>query len=325
MKELVVISGKGGTGKTSVVAALASLAGRCVLADCDVDAADLHLIFEPKVIRREDFTGGSKARIKPGHCTACGKCEELCRFDAIYFDGPGNGRVSRTFRVEATACEGCGVCVDYCAENAIEFAPAICGQWFVSETRCGPMVHAKLGIAAENSGKLVTQVRRTAQQVALNRGLELILCDGSPGIGCPVIASLTGASLALFVVEPTVSGLHDFRRVAQLAARLGVPGLLAVNKADLNEEIAEELEAMAVKHGIVLAGRIPYDRDVTRRRLPARRWWKHRMVRRPAASGRSGPSSKSNSACVPLLKQAAWCKWSTPGTSKVWLSNHERV
>ena len=149
--------------------------------------------------------------------------------------------------METTACEGCGVCVDYCAENAIEFAPALCGQWFVSETRCGPMVHAKLGIAAENSGKLVTQVRRTAQQVALNRGLELILCDGSPGIGCPVIASLTGASLALFVVEPTVSGLHDFRRVAQLAARLGVPGLLAVNKADLNKEIAEELEETAVE------------------------------------------------------------------------------
>jgi len=267
MKELVVISGKGGTGKTSVVAALASLAGRCLLVDCDVDAADLHLIFEPKVISREDFTGGSKARIKPGHCTACGKCEELCRFDAIYFDGPGNGRVPRTFRVETTVCEGCGVCVDYCAENAIEFAPALFGQWFVSETRCGPMVHAKLGIAAENSGKLVTQVRRTAQQVALTWGLELILCDGSPGIGCPVIASLTGASLSLFVVEPTVSGVHDFCRVAQLAARLGVPGLLAVNKADLNEEIAEELEETAVKHAIVLAGRIPYDRDVTRAQI----------------------------------------------------------
>jgi MinD superfamily P-loop ATPase len=270
MKELVVISGKGGTGKTSVVAALATLAGRCVLADCDVDAADLHLIFEPKVIRREDFTGGSKARIKPGHCTACGKCEELCRFNAIYFDGPGNGRISRTYRVETTACEGCGVCVDYCAENAIEFAPAVCGQWFVSETRCGPMIHAKLGIAAENSGKLVTQVRRTAGQVAEGQGLELVLCDGSPGIGCPVIASLTGASLALFVVEPTVSGVHDFCRVAQLAARLDVPGLLAVNKADINEEIADQLEATAVKHGIVMAGRIPYDRAVTQAQIARR-------------------------------------------------------
>jgi MinD superfamily P-loop ATPase len=267
MKELVVISGKGGTGKTSVVAALATLAGRCVLADCDVDAADLHLIFEPKVLRREDFTGGSKAKIKSSQCTACGKCEELCRFNAIYFDGPGNGRVSQTFRVETTACEGCGVCVYYCAENAIEFAPAVCGQWLVSETRCGPMVHAKLGIAAENSGKLVTQVRRTAGQVAQDQGLELVLCDGSPGIGCPVIASLTGASLALFVVEPTVSGVHDFCRVARLAARLDVPGLLAVNKADINEEIADQLEATAVKHRIVIAGRIPYDRAVTQAQI----------------------------------------------------------
>jgi MinD superfamily P-loop ATPase len=263
MKELIVISGKGGTGKTSVVASLATLAGRCVLVDCDVDAADLHLIFEPKVIRREDFTGGGKARIKPGNCTACGKCEELCRFNAIYFDGPSNGRVARTFRVETTACEGCGVCVDYCTENAIEFGPAICGQWFVSETRVGPMVHAKLGIAADNSGKLVTQIRRAATEIAMKQQIDLILCDGSPGIGCPVIASLTGASLALFVVEPTVSGIHDFLRVAQLAARLDVPGLLAVNKADLNIQTTEEIEAAAVKHGIVPVGRIPYDREVT--------------------------------------------------------------
>ncbi len=267
MKELVVISGKGGSGKTSVVASLAALAGRCVLVDCDVDAADLHLIFEPKIIRRENFTGGSKARIKPGHCTACGKCEELCRFDAIYLDGPGNGSVSRTYRVETTACEGCGVCVDYCDHNAIEFAPAVCGQWFISETRCGPMVHAKLGIAADNSGKLVTQVRRAAQEVAAKQGTELILCDGSPGIGCPVIASLTGASLALFVVEPTVSGIHDFRRVAQLAARLDVPGLVVVNKADLNMDVTGEIEAMASQHGIVAVGRIPYDNDVTRAQI----------------------------------------------------------
>ncbi len=276
MKELVVTSGKGGTGKTSVAAALASLAGRCVLADCDVDAADLHLVFEPKVIHGEDFTAGSKARINPGRCTACGKCQELCRFDAIRLDGPGSGRRtpsaggSRTFRVDATACEGCGVCVDHCAENAIEFAPAVCGQWFVSETRCGPMVHAKLGIAAENSGKLATLIRRTAQQLALEQGLEWILCDGSPGIGCPVIALLAGASLALFVAEPTVSGVHDFSRVAQLAARLGVPGLLAVNKADLNPELAEELETTAVKHGIGLAGRIPWDPEITRAQIARR-------------------------------------------------------
>lgn len=267
MKELVVISGKGGSGKTSVVASLAALARRCVLVDCDVDAADLHLIFEPKVVRRENFTGGSKARIKPSHCTACGKCVELCRFDAIYLDGPGNGSISRTYRVDPTACEGCGVCLDYCNHDTIEFAPAVCGQWFISETRCGPMVHAKLGIAAENSGKLVTQVRRAAQEVAAKQGVELILCDGSPGIGCPVIASLTGASMALFVVEPTVSGIHDFRRVAQLAARLNVPGLVAVNKVDLNPAITEEIEAMASQDGIVTVGRIPYDNDVTRAQI----------------------------------------------------------
>jgi MinD superfamily P-loop ATPase len=170
-------SGKGGTGKTSGVASFATLAGRCVLVDCDVDAADLHLIFEPKVIRRKDFTGGNKARIKPGHCTACGKCEELCRFNAVYFDGPRNGRVAKTFRIETTACEGCGVCVDYCADNAIEFAPAVCGQWFASETRCGPMVHAKLGVGADNSGKLVIQIRRAAAEVAAQRKTVLEWLD----------------------------------------------------------------------------------------------------------------------------------------------------
>jgi MinD superfamily P-loop ATPase len=270
MKELVVISGKGGTGKTSMVASLAALARPLVLVDCDVDAADLHLVLEPRVVSREEFTGGGKARIKPGHCTACGKCEELCRFDAIYFDGPGNGRVGRTFRVDRLGCEGCGVCADYCAERAIEFGPAVVGQWFVSDTRCGPMVHAKLGVGAENSGKLVTQIRRAAQQLAAQRRLELILCDGSPGIGCPVIASLTGASLALFVVEPTLSGLHDFHRVAQLAARLNVPGVAVVNKADLNPAIADQFQSTAATYGVQMLGRVPYDPQVTRAQLAGR-------------------------------------------------------
>jgi MinD superfamily P-loop ATPase len=270
MKELVVVSGKGGTGKTSLVASLAALAKPVVLVDCDVDAADLHLILEPRTIFREDFRGGSKARIKPGHCTACGKCKELCRFDAIYFDGPGNGRIGKTFGIDRLACEGCGVCMDYCAERAIEFAPAVAGQWFVSETRCGPMVHARLGVAAENSGKLVTQIRRAAQQVAQKHRSELILCDGSPGIGCPVIASLTGASLALFVVEPTVSGLHDFRRVAQLALQLKVPGVVVVNKADLNPGIAQQLCAAANECGMAVIGHVPYDTDVTRAQIAVR-------------------------------------------------------
>lgn len=267
MKELVVISGKGGTGKTSVVASFATLAQEAVLVDCDVDAADLHLVLQPRVVRREDFIGGAKARIKSGHCTACGKCEELCRFDAIYLDGPGNGRIPRTFRIDTIACEGCGVCFDYCAEHAIAFAPAVCGQWFESETRCGTVIHAQLGVAAENSGKLVTHLRRVAQQVAVRQKRDLILCDGSPGIGCPVIASLAGTSLALFVVEPTASGRHDFQRVAQLTSQLGVPGILAVNKADLNASVTRELEELAVQRGIALAGQIPYDPAVTKAQL----------------------------------------------------------
>ena len=269
MKELVIISGKGGTGKTSIVASLAALARPAILVDCDVDAADLHLVLEPRIVRREDFVGGSKARIKSGHCTACGKCEELCRFEAIYFDGPGNGRVARTYRVDPLACEGCGVCFKFCVEDAIEFVPEISGQWFLSETRCGPMVHARLGVAAENSGKLVTQLRRAAQHLAVSRRLELAICDGSPGIGCPVIASLTGASLALIVVEPTVSGLHDFERIAQLTRRLEVPALMAVNKSDLNAEVADRLEAAARAAGIEPVGHVPYDPEVTRAQITA--------------------------------------------------------
>jgi len=270
MKELVVISGKGGTGKTSVVASFAALAQRSVLVDCDVDAADLHLVLGPRIVRREPFTGGSKARIMPGHCTACGKCEELCRFDAIYYDGPGNGRVGKTFRINPLVCEGCGVCVDFCTDKAIEFAPAKCGEWYVSETRFGPMVHARLAVAAENSGKLVTQLRRAAQQVAQSSGLGRVICDGSPGIGCPVIASLTGASLALMVVEPTASGLHDFQRIAQLAIQLGVPAVLAVNKADLNLDMADRVEAAAAAMGIEPLGHVPYDPEVTRAQIAAR-------------------------------------------------------
>ncbi len=281
MKELVVISGKGGTGKTSIVASFASLAKEAVIVDCDVDAADLHLVLQPQIQRREDFTAGSKARIMPGHCTACGKCEELCRFDAIYYDGPGNGKVPKTFRIDTIACEGCGVCFDFCDDKAIEFEPAVCGQWFIAQTRCGPMVHAKLGVAAENSGKLVTHLRRTAQELAARQKREMILCDGSPGIGCPVIASLTGASLALFVVEPTASGRHDFLRVAQLTMRLGVPGILAVNKADLNEEVTSDLEEFARQNGIAVVGRIPYDPAVTQAQI----------ARKTVVEASSGPAA----------------------------------
>ena len=262
-KELVVISGKGGTGKTSIVASLAALAGKVVLADCDVDAADLHLVLEPKVIRRESFSGGKRARIKPGHCTACGKCEEVCRFDAIYFDGPGNGKVAKTFRVDPIACEGCGVCAWFCTDNAIEFAPAVNGEWYVSDTRHGPMVHAKLGVAEENSGKLVSTVRKEAGMLAKQRSVDLVLIDGSPGIGCPVIASITGADLVLIVTEPTLSSLHDLGRVADLTRHFGITGLVCINKWDLNPDLAAEIEQQAGARGLTVAGRVRYDRAVT--------------------------------------------------------------
>jgi MinD superfamily P-loop ATPase len=267
MQELVVISGKGGTGKTSIVASFAALAERCVLADADVDAADLHLILEPTTIRRETFSGGSRARIMSGHCTACGKCEELCRFEAITYDGPGNGRFAKTFRIDPIACEGCGVCAYFCAEKAIEFAPVANGQLFVSETRQGPMVHARLGVAEENSGKLVSLVRARAKAVAEERKLNLILIDGSPGIGCPVISSITGADHVLVVTEPTLSGLHDLRRVSDLTRHFGIETQVCINKWDLNEALAAEIEAQARQHGVRVAGRVRYDQAITRAQI----------------------------------------------------------
>lgn len=262
-KELVVISGKGGTGKTSIVASFAALADKAVLADCDVDAADLHLVLDTRTVKREEFSGGSRARIVAGNCTACGKCEEVCRFDAISFDGPGNGKVDKTYRVDPIACDGCGVCAWFCPDEAIEFAPAVNGEWFVSDTRCGPMVHARLGVAEENSGKLVSLVRTHAKKIAEDRELDLVLIDGAPGIGCPVIASITGADLVLIVTEPTLSGLHDFQRVANLTKHFGIETLVCVNKWDLNEEIASRIEAQAGGGGLKVPGQVRYDRAVT--------------------------------------------------------------
>jgi len=262
-KELVVISGKGGTGKTSIVASFAALADKVVLADCDVDAADLHLVLEPKIVRRESFSGGKRARIKSGHCTACGKCEELCRFDAIYFDGPGNGKVDKTFRVDPIACEGCGICAWFCAEDAIEFALTVNGEWYISDTRHGPMVHARLGVAEENSGKLVSTVRKEAGALAEQRGLDLVLIDGSPGIGCPVIASITGADLVLIVTEPTLSGLHDLGRVADVAKHFDITCLVCINKWDINPDVTAQIERQAEQRGLAVAGRVRYDRAVT--------------------------------------------------------------
>lgn len=249
MKELVVISGKGGTGKTSLMAAFASLAENKALCDADVDAADLHLLLDPEIKERHDFQGGSIAVVDPDRCTECGLCRDLCRFDAI----------REGFKVDAIDCEGCGVCVDFCPEEAIDFPVKTCGEWFISDTRFGPMVHARLGIAEENSGKLVTVVRQAAKKLAEKNTLNLLLTDGPPGIGCPVIASVGGATALLIVAEPTVSGLHDVGRVAQLAAHFKVPSMVCVNKFDLNPEQTQAIEKLAEEKKMALVGRIPFD------------------------------------------------------------------
>ncbi|MCP4668532.1 MAG: (4Fe-4S)-binding protein [Deltaproteobacteria bacterium] len=249
MNELVIISGKGGTGKTSLMAAFAFLAKRKVLCDADVDASDLHLIIEPEVKEQTDFQGGGTAIINQDTCTGCGVCLDLCRWDAITAD----------FQVDPIECEGCGVCVYFCPEEAIDFPVKTCGEWFISDTRFGPMVHARLGIAEENSGKLVALVRQQAKDIAEKNGLDLILTDGPPGVGCPVIASIGGAGAVLIVTEPTLSGRHDLERVAQLAAHFQVPGFVCINKFDINPEETEAIEAFAGEKNLILLGRVPFD------------------------------------------------------------------
>jgi MinD superfamily P-loop ATPase len=263
MKQLVVISGKGGTGKTSVVASFAALSRKAVLADCDVDADDLHLVLQPTTIYRDRFFGGKRARIDAARCNDCGTCEELCRFGAVIRMASGEPGVEGSLVVDPMACEGCGVCAWFCEENAIDLIPAASGEWFLSETRHGPMVHARLGVAAENSGKLVSLVRSEAQITARTRDLDLVLVDGAPGIGCPVIASVTGADLVLIVAEPTLSGLHDLGRVIRLTKHFGIPAMVLVNKCDLNEELSEQAERSAREQGAEFAGRIRFDRSVT--------------------------------------------------------------
>jgi len=262
MKEIVVISGKGGTGKTTITGAFAALAPKPVVADCDVDAADLHLILSPSIRERESFSGGKLARIKTDDCTACGKCKELCRFDAVFFDGPGNNSVPKTYRIDPLRCEGCGVCAWFCEERAIEFELHVNGEIYISDTRFGPMIHARLGIAAENSGKMVSRVRTLARERAALKNRALIISDGSPGIGCPVIASVTGADVLVMVTEPTLSGQHDLERILDLAGHFGLPSLVVVNKWTINEDITARIEKRALEKGASLAGRIRYDRTV---------------------------------------------------------------
>ena len=263
MKELVVISGKGGTGKTSIVASFAALAENTLLADCDVDAADLHLVLAPEVRRREEFVGGKVARVEPEKCAGCGTCAEVCAFDAVTMDGSPNESVKKTYRVDPVACEGCSVCTRFCPTDAIRFEDTVSGEWFVSDTRHGPMVHARLSVAAENSGKLVTLVRNEARRVADENGLGLIIADGAPGIGCPVIASIAGATLVLVVTEPTLSGMHDLERVCALTKHFGTKTAVCINKCDLNPEISAAIEESAAVMGAPVLGRVRYDPAVT--------------------------------------------------------------
>jgi MinD superfamily P-loop ATPase len=253
VKELIVISGKGGTGKTSLLGAFASLAEKKVLCDADVDAADLYLILEPEIKERQDFQEGHKAVIGKDRCTECGKCRELCRFHAI----------SPEFEVNPIDCEGCGVCVYFCPVDAIDFPIKTCGELFISDTRVGPMVHARLGIAEDNSGKLVTLARQQARKLAKEKGLNLILTDGPPGLACPVIASITGADGVLIVTEPTLSGHHDMDRVVELANHFEIPAAVCINKYDLNRDMTETIEEYARDKGLPVVGRIPFDPSFT--------------------------------------------------------------
>jgi len=253
MKEITIISGKGGTGKTSVTASFAFLAKNRVVVDADVDAANLFLTLPHKIIHQESFIGGRLAKIDPAICTECGECRERCQFDAISAD----------FIVDPIACEGCKVCVHYCPVDAILFEQQTCGERFLSETDNGPMVHAKLGIAQENSGMLVSLLRQQAREIAKKEKIPLIIVDGPPGIGCPVIASITNADAILIVTEPSMSGMHDMERVKLLADQMRIPALLCINKADLNQEKTDDMKAFALANNIIFAGEIPFDREVT--------------------------------------------------------------
>jgi MinD superfamily P-loop ATPase len=258
MKQLVIISGKGGTGKTIITAAIATLAQNKVMVDCDVDAADLYLLLHPDIQETHQFIGGKKAHIDVEKCTLCGECMDICRFEAIAEKEDGE------IITDPISCEGCGVCSYLCPIEAIEMKESISGEWFVSRTKYGPFVHARLGIAEENSGKLVTEVRKKAKEIADKNNLDFVIIDGPPGIGCPVISSLSGTDLALVVTEPTLTGIHDMERVVQMAHHFKTQTACCINKYDLNLQNSKQIESWCEKNSIPLIGKIPFEEEVTK-------------------------------------------------------------
>ncbi|MFZ5858673.1 MAG: ATP-binding protein [Chloroflexota bacterium] len=272
MKQLVILSGKGGTGKTSITAAFAhlasqnGLAGKVILADADVDAANLELVLQPRLLEQQDFKGGKVAVIDQEACASCGDCEAVCRFDAIHPHPQPLSQGERGadgYYVDPIACDGCAACVYQCPTESISMREQVVGKFFFSESRYGPLYHADLFPGQENSGKLVTLVKQRARLQAMDENRELVIVDGPPGIGCPVISAVSGASLALIVAEPTVSGVHDMRRILQTVQHFGVRALVCVNKADIYPAGAQEIESYCRENGIETVGRIPFDVTVT--------------------------------------------------------------
>ena len=254
-KEITIISGKGGTGKTTLSSSLSSLVDNVVITDCDVDAANMHLLLNPVPYKEFEFSGGTKATIDSSSCTGCGACVEHCHFDAI-------STIDHLCEISPIKCEGCGMCLHVCPVNAISESPDYNGMWYNSTTIKSDMVHARLGIAEDNSGKLVTQVRNDAAKIASDNGRSGILTDGPPGTACPVIASLTGSDLAIVVTEPTVSGVHDLNRALSLTKHFGIKALIVINKADLNNDMCERIFDIGRDMGADVIGKIPFDRVV---------------------------------------------------------------
>ncbi|MBN2755359.1 MAG: ATP-binding protein [Candidatus Goldbacteria bacterium] len=253
MKQIVVISGKGGTGKTIFSSSFAVLAKNSVAADCDVDAANMHLLLHPQIEERHEFMAGQKAVLDKEQCIKCGKCVEACRFEAI----------SDGYIIDAAACEGCGLCQRICPVKAIKMKPSTAGEWFVSKTKYGPFIHARLGIAEDNSGKLVSKVREAAKKKAEDINASYIIVDGPPGTGCPVMAAITGVDLAVVVTEPTVSGVHDLKRVAEVLGHFKIKAGIVVNKSDINTEKTSEIKEFALKSGMIFFGELSFSKEVS--------------------------------------------------------------